>query len=187
MNIDSLTPQEIREIYRQRMKDDFPRNELKSLGMIERALKKGCYLCYGLRNGADILAYAFFVLTEDIYMFDYFAVRKDLRGTGIGSAFLKELCGSCLGEASCVLLEVDDPSSGDSEEERMIRKRRLSFYLRNGLRDTGARARTFGVDFLILEFPIGEPHSREEAGRNYSRIYQTILPIPVYKRMVEIV
>ena len=187
MNIDSLTLQEIRDIYRQRMKHDFPSNELKPLSMIEKTLKKGCYLCYGLRDGADILAYAFFVLTEDIYMFDYFAVRKDLRGTGIGSGFLNELCGCHLGKATCVLVEVDDPAFAGSDEEKAVCERRLSFYLRNGLRDTGVRARTFGADFLILEFAGEEPHSRKEAEEAYSRIYRSVLPKAVFERMVKVI
>lgn len=186
MSIDSLTLQEIRDIYRQRMKHDFPRNELKPLGMIEKALERGNYLCCGLRDGGDILAYAFFVLAEDVYMFDYFAVRKDLRGTGIGSGFLKELCTCHLREAPCILLEVDDPAFAGSDGEKEVRERRIRFYLRNGLRDTEARARIFGADFLILEYPKGEPCSREEAGMFYSRIYRSILPKPVYERMVKI-
>ena len=96
MNIDRLTLPEVREIYRKRMKNDFPGNELKSLAMIEKVFREGRYLCYGVREGADILAYAFFVLTEDLYLLDYFAVKKDLRGSGIGSGFLKALNSRCL-------------------------------------------------------------------------------------------
>lgn len=186
MSIDSLTLREIRIIYRERMKQDFPRNELKPLSMIERTLKRGGYLCYGLRDGADILAYAFFVLTEDVYMLDYFAVRKDLRGTGIGSGFLKELCGSLLREASCILVEVDDPAFADSDEEKSVREHRLRFYLKNGLRNTGVKACTFGADFLILSFSGDESRIREDAGAFYSRIYRSILPKPVFERMVKI-
>ena len=56
MNIGLLTLPEIREIYRKRMKNDFPGNELKSLAMIEKLIREGHYLCYGIREGADILA-----------------------------------------------------------------------------------------------------------------------------------
>ena len=184
MNIDFLTLPEVREIYRKRMKDDFPGNELKSLAMIEKVFGEGRYLCYGVREGADILAYAFFVLTEDVYLLDYFAVKKDLRGSGIGSGFLKELNNRCLREASCVLVEVDDPSFAGNDKEKEICERRLAFYLGNGLLDTGARARTFGADFLILEFPEGEHHSRAEAGEFYARIYRSLLPKRIYEQMV---
>ena len=186
MNIDLLTLPEIRELYRKRMKNDFPGNELKSLAMIEKVFREGRYLCYGVREGADILAYAFFVLTEDLYMLDYFAVKKDLRGSGIGSGFLKELNSRCLREAACVLVEVDDPFFAGNDKEKKICERRLAFYLGNGLLDTGARARTFGADFLILEFPRGKPHSQAEAGEFYSRIYRSLLPERLFEQMVKI-
>ena len=86
MNIDLLTLPEIRKIYRKRMKDDFPGNELKSLAMIGKVYREGRYLCYGVREGDDILAYAFFVLTEGLYLLDYFAVKKDLRGSARAGA-----------------------------------------------------------------------------------------------------
>ena len=186
MNIDLLTLPEIREIYRKRVKHDFPVNEVKSLAMIENAFRDGRYRCYGVREGDDLLAYAFFVLTKDVYLLDYFAVRKDLRSSGIGSGFLEELNRSCFGEAVCVLVEVDDPSFAGSEEEKTVRERRLAFYLRNGLLDTGACARTFGADFRILEFPLGEPHSEAEAGAFYSQIYRSLLPKRIYEQMVKI-
>ena len=186
MNIDLLTLPEIRELYRKRMKNDFPGNELKSLAMIEKVFREGRYLCYGVREGADILAYAFFVLTEDLYMLDYFAVKKDLRGSGIGSGFLKELNSRCLREAACVLVEVDDPFFAGNDKEKKICERRLAFYLGNGLLDTGARAKTFGADFLILEFPRGKPHSQAEAGEFYSRIYRSLLPERLFEQMVKI-
>lgn len=186
MDIELLTLPEVREIYRTRMKHDFPGNELKELAMIEKVFREGRYLCYGAREGNDILAYAFFVLAEELYMLDYFAVKKERRGSGIGSRFLKELNSRCFREAACVLVEVDDPSFAENGKEKATRERQLAFYLGNGLRDTGARARTFGADFLILEFPKGEPHSRAEAGEFYSRIYRSLLPERIYEQMVMI-
>ena len=186
MNIDLLTLPEIREIYYKRVKCDFPANEVKPFAMIEKAFRGGRYLCYGARSGDDILAYAFFVRTEDVYMLDYYAVKKELRGSGIGSGFLRELNCHCFREAACVLLEVDDPAFAESEEKKKVCERRLAFYFRNGLLDTGARARTFGVNFLILEFPLGKPHSQAEAGALYSRIYRSNLPKLVFEHMVKI-
>ena len=186
LNIDLLTLPEVRELYRKRMKNDFPGNELKSLAVIEKVFSEGRYLCYGIREGTDILAYAFFVLTEDLYMLDYFAVRKDRRGSGIGSGFLKALNSRCLGEAACVLVEVDDPFFAGNAEEKKTCERRPAFYLGNGLLDTGARARTFGADFLILEFPKGKLHSRAEADEFYSRIYRSLLPERIYEQHVVI-
>lgn len=184
--IDLLTFQEIREIYRKRVKHDFPANEVKPFFRIEKAFRGGRYLCYGARSDDDILAYAFFVRTEDMYLLDYYAVKKELRGSGIGSGFLRELGRSCFREASCVLLEVDDPAFAGSEEKKKICERRLAFYIRNGILDTGARARTFGANFLILEFPSGQPHSVAEAAALYSRIYRSTLPKLIFEHQVKI-
>lgn len=186
MTIETLTLPEIRNVYNHRMIYDFPPDELKSLSLIENLLKKGQYICYGMKNGKDLLAYAFFVIMGNHYLFDYFAVREDLRGTGIGSRFLQELCANRMKDAASVILEVDDPAAADSAEEKAVRDRRLRFYMKNGLRDTGARARTFGVDFLLLELPVGKPLIMEAAGQIYSRIYCSILPKRIWTRMVQI-
>ena len=186
MNIEVLTLPEVRDVYRQQLIYDFPDDERKPLSRIEETLKEGRYLCCGIRDESGVAAYAFFVVIEKHYLIDYFAVRKDLRGTGIGSAFLKELGRCKLQNASCVLAEVDDPACADSDEDRTIRERRLSFYLKNGLRNTGAKARAYGVCFLILEIPLGDPHTREEAEEIYSRIYRAILPERIYTRMIKI-
>ena len=181
-----LTLPEIRDVYQHQLKYDFPADERKPLSRIEASLKKGQYVCYGMKDDSGILAYAFFVVIDDQYLLDYFAVRKELRGTGIGSGFLRELFSHQLKDASCVLLEVDDPSAADSDEERAVRNRRLHFYLKNSLRDTGVRASTFGVTFLILEPQTGRRHSADEIGQVYSRIYRSILPERMYLRMVHI-
>ena len=56
-----LTLLQLREIYAQRMVEDFPPDELKPLWMIERALDEGRYSCFGWFEGGEILAYALFV------------------------------------------------------------------------------------------------------------------------------
>ena len=85
-----LSLDEVRDVYHLRMVHDFPRNELKSLGMIEKALKRGNYRCLGMRDGNAILAYAFFVTLESNYLLDYFAVDQSQRGNGLGSFFSPE-------------------------------------------------------------------------------------------------
>ena len=85
-----LSLDEVRDVYHLRMVHDFPRNELKSLGMIEKALKRGNYRCLGMRDGNAILAYSFFVTLESNYLLDYFAVDQSQRGNGLGSFFSPE-------------------------------------------------------------------------------------------------
>ena len=186
--VETLALPRIREIYRGRMQEDFPPDELKPLKMIEQALARNEYVCFGALRGAEIMAYAFFVkLKEDgkpYALFVYFAVRKDLRGMNIGSRFIQELMQGPLREMDAVLLEVDDPACADTPAEKDIRDRRLAFYLRNGLRDTGVAATVFGVRFLLLALPVGNPVSRQEVRRKYAALYRSLLPARVFAEKV---
>lgn len=85
-----LSLDEVRDVYHLRMVHVFPWNELKSLGMIEKALKRGIYRCLGRQGGNAILAYAVFVKLESNYLLDYFAVDQNRRGSGLGNFFSPE-------------------------------------------------------------------------------------------------
>ena len=177
---------QVRAVYRERMKRDFPPDELKPLERIERAMARGEYACYGAFGGGGILAYAFFVLAGRRALFDYYAVAEDQRDRGIGSRFIRALMDGPLSGMDCVLLEVDDPDSAATPEEEALRRRRLAFYIKNGLADTGVRATVYGVDFTVLALPVGNRPSREEAGRLYGELYHVILPPELYDRWVVI-
>lgn len=181
-----LTLLQLREIYEQRMVEDFPPDELKPLWMIERALDEGRYSCFGWFEGREILAYALFVRLGRTALFDYYAVRRDLRDSGVGSRFIRALIEGPLAGMDCVLLEVDDPDEAPDERELDVRERRLRFYMRNGLRDTGARATVFGVAFRILALPVGPMPGPEAARRVYSELYRAMLPEKLYREQVHI-
>ncbi|MBR3015476.1 MAG: GNAT family N-acetyltransferase [Clostridia bacterium] len=186
--VETLSLSQIRAIYRERMKRDFPPDELKPLKRIERAMARDEYVCYGAAADGDILAYAYFVKLKEngkpYALFDYYAVRQDLRGRNIGSLFIQALMQGPLHEMDCVLLEVDDPACAETPEEKDIRNRRFAFYMRNGLRDTGVIATVFGVQFKILTLPMGNPVSREEARRKYAALYRSLLPARMFAEQV---
>ena len=188
--VQTLSLSQVRDVYAERMVCDFPRNELKPLFMIEWALARGHYACYGAVEGGEVLAYAFFVLQGDgaarCALFDYYAVRADLRDRGVGSAFIRALIEGPLAALDCVLLEVDDPAFAPDAREREIRKRRLNFYLRNGLSDTTVTAEVFRVPFRVLSLPVGKRPTPQQAGRYYAMLYRCMLPTPVYRRAVKI-
>ena len=179
-----LTPVQIRRLYAERLKLDFPPDELKPLDRIERALARGEYICYGASDGDELLAYAFFVIAGRRALVDYYAVMPEVRDRGIGSRFIRALIEGPLADMDCVLLEVDDPDHAEEAGEASIRERRLAFYLRNGLCDTGVRARVFGVDFRILSLPVGERPSPEQTREVYAQMYRIILPPKLYSRHV---
>lgn len=184
LHIRELTLNQIRKLYSERLKRDFPPDEIKPLARIERALAQGEYICYGAMDGEAILAYAFFVVAGCRALLDYFAVAEELRDGGIGSWFMRELIGWPLSDMECVLLEVDDPDFGEEHEEVALRTHRLAFYLRNGLTDTGLRTKVYGVDFRILSLPVGKRPSIEQTREVYAKLYHTILPPKLYEKWV---
>ena len=187
-SVETLSLPQIRALYRERMKQDFPPDELKPLAMIEKALARDEYVCYGAVNGNDILAYAYFVKLKEqgkpYALFDYYAVRQDIRDRGVGSRFMQALIAGPLKEMDCVLLEVDDPACAGTPEEADKRNRRLAFYLRNGLRDADAKATVYGVQFKILTLPVGRALSREEVRQKYAALYRALLPNSLFQEKV---
>ena len=179
-SVASLSLPQVRALYCGRMQEDFPTDEIKALGIIERGMSRGEYFCLGAVAGEDILAYAFFVRRREeereFALFDYLAVKKEMRCQGVGSAFLRALIAGPLKNMAAVLLEVDDPACARDPAEREIRNRRLSFYLRNGLTDTSVIATVWDVQFRILALPVGSCPSAEETRRMYAALYRVIMP-----------
>lgn len=165
----------VERLYKTRLKHDFPRNELKPLASMRRSWEKKAYDCYGLFCGDELLGYAFFVRLGSDYLFDYLAIEEHHRDEGFGSLFLRQLT-ACLSDANCVLLEVEDPDKAGDEPARVLRERRLQFYLRNGYLKTDLTSTIFGADYRILEVPPGSNHSADEIRDIYTKLYQSILP-----------
>ena len=184
--IRTLLPDEIAALYADRLTRDFPPDELKPLSAIRQALARGRYACWGAADGPSILAYAFFVKVDGWALVDYYAVREDLRGNGIGGRFLRELVAGPLGGMACALLEVEDPDCARDADERALRDRRLAFYLRNGLRQTGVSAVVWRVPYRILELPLGAPTPADQVRRVYAALYREMMPKKVFDAMVKI-
>lgn len=182
--VEELTLAQLRALYFGRMQEDFPQNEIKPLSAIERAYNRGEYVCFGAMDGEDILAYAFFIRLrkeeKEFALFDFFAVKKEARCTGIGSAFLQRLIAGPLKSMAAVLLEVEDPACAWDEEERSIRNRRLRFYLRNGLTDASVTAVVYGVQFRILALPVGPCPSPDDTRRMYADLYRAVMPPRIF-------
>lgn len=170
-----LNPTQVREVYDKRMKADFPASELKPLEMIEQSVQKGIYECLGMFETDEIIGYAFLIRMGTICLIDYLAVVPEQRDKGMGGELLR-LLGKHLKEDEAVIGEVEIPSEAEDEAERTTRTRRLRFYLRNGLIDTGVSTVTFGVPFEILRFDNGKELSKRRVSELYEKIYRFILP-----------
>jgi len=168
---------EVGYIYRTLLQRDFPREECKPLAVILDALQRGEYVCFGL-YAEKLLAYAFFARVSreggSDYLLDYFAVDRERRGEGVGSAFLRRLTGK-FGPGDCVLLEAEDPEAAEDPEERARRERRLQFYRANGCAEADVRATVFGVPYAVLQLPAGALRPTAEVREIYTALYRRIL------------
>lgn len=107
-----LTRAEITDTYNVHMKNDFPKDELKPFSMILRSLDKRQYICYGIFSGDILCGYAYFAIIVDnnkeYYLLDYFATVREMRGKGIGSAFLNML-NEHMTDVEMVICETENP------------------------------------------------------------------------------
>lgn len=157
MKIRLLDSEEVTEIYREKMPGDFAAGEIKPLKRILELSKQGRYFCYGIfetgKGGEEMVSYCFLVTSEkkDAVLLDYFAVGNKLRGKGYGSrcfAMLKEkIKNHNLGN---LILEVENPGFGADEKERELRRRRIAFYIRNGMTLTHLRIFLYQVEYLVM-------------------------------------
>lgn len=187
MNIRDLTTEEIRSAYAEYLENDFPADELKPLDRIEKSLDAGQYRCIGAFDDDGVfVAYAFFVIVNGISLLDYYAVVPSKRGEGIGTGFLSRAILST--GIDFTLIEIEDPQSGSDEVDFASRSKRRSFYLNAGCIDTDVRVTTFGVDFLLLEYPIdpNKTHSKLEVAEAYRELYREILPKRMFERNIYI-
>ena len=88
MRIRLLNAAGARQLYESRMARDFPPGELKPFATMEELLAAGLYEPLTFTDDAGaVLAYAWQVVLpgQQAGLVDYFAVRSDLRGSGIGT------------------------------------------------------------------------------------------------------
>ena len=178
-----LDMQQAAQIYTQYMTQDFPPDELKPFAMIEAASARGEYECLGFRDGTSFCGYAYLLRHGQDYLLDYFAVRADLRGCGYGSQILQNLKAQ-YADAAAFLIESENPDYASDAAELAVQQQRLRFYLHAGCADTGITARVFGVEYRILELPLGRSHTPDEIRAVYMQIYQSFLSAPRYNRNI---
>ena len=189
MQITELNPEQIRQVYAERLTADFPPAEVKPLKRIMQAMSAGKYRCTGLFDGNRLLAYGFFVILRGTdrtdLLLDYFAVDASHRGQGIGSSFLRMLPEQ-FPAAGTVLIEAETPASAENEAERMQRERRIRFYLRSGCQDSGIETTVFGVGYRILTLPLHAVLSPEQLPCCYAALYRQILPEDMFRAQIRI-
>ena len=181
-----LTARQLRQVYRERVRSDFPPSERRPLASMERLRAAGVYDTWGMYEGEELLAYAFLWRSEahGVALLDYLAVCREGRGRGTGTlalSLLQARYGGC-----SLLVEAEAQEEGVPPEENALRARRLSFYERSGFRRLDYQTRIFGVQYAMLVWPeeaAAEPERLQDAHRG---LYRSQLPNPLFRRVIHI-
>lgn len=178
-----MESEEVAQVYEDCMRRDFPQNELKPLSAIQRMLKMGMYDCLGLYEDNRLRAYGFFVTDRQrrVLLLDYLAVRELCRGMGYGGKCLERIRDFYKGEKG-ILLECESLESAQDEEERLLRERRIRFYLGNGCVQTKVRSLLFGVEYEILYMPLSEETA--DWAEELEGLYRKMMPGDWYDKYV---
>ena len=170
-----LTDEELSDLYENHMKRDFPPAELKPLKALQTLTAQGFYQSYGLFDACGaLMAYALYWTAgpeHDYVMLDYFAVLPHLRNAGTGSALLADMLRRFCVDGKGVFGEVEIPDTGDEAVDD-LRRRRLGFYARAGLRQMGYTTKIFTVPFLVLAY--GPDISDDDLMDTHRAIYRTL-------------
>ncbi len=170
-----LSKEELVVLYGLHMKRDFPADELKPLRRLLTMMEEGRYEPYGLFEDGRLVAYALYwrVPGEGYVMLDYFAVLPEGRNRGTGSALLRDMLERFCRNGGGVFGEVEIPNTGDEAVDQ-LRRRRLGFYARAGLRRMGFQTKVFGVPFVVLSYG---PEISDEALMEVARkLYRSGFP-----------
>ena len=184
MVIRYLTVLQAEAVYQQELVHDFPPEECKPFAVIREMLSQGRYLCTGLYKDKKLLSYAFFAKPEggsaSYLLLDYFAVLRQFRGHGIGSAYLRRLP-ELFPDTDTVLIEAENPEKAGDDAEKAVRARRITFYLRCGCTDSGMTADVFDVPYCVLQLPLRCAYGADRLRAAYVNIYKAMLAPQFYR------
>ena len=147
MELKLLNKEELTKLYNEEMVFDFPKSELKPVRGMHRLMDMGIYEPMLVLENGEAIGYAMVWLPPNRQgaLLEYFGVLRGKRNGGLGTTILHLLAeryGQIFGEVEAPVS--DDPAEND------LRRRRIGFYLRNGLRKLDYDCALFGVHFNCL-------------------------------------
>ena len=181
MQIKRLSPAGCEELYHTALPRDFPAAECKPFAEIRRLLEAGVYEPLLLTDDAGArLAYAWQVVLpgQRTALLDYFAVRCDLRGGGVGTQALQLVKAYDAMRVHDLLLECEHPAEAP---DPAVARRRIGFYLRAGARATALESRVFGTRYAVLSLPCGGTVPDAALCKELRALYKTMIPQPYYR------
>ena len=124
----------------------FPRYERKPFSRITSMAKAGRADLWTIRADGRFAGLAATVNSPEIVLLDYFAVKRQLRGRGVGSEALKGLMDHYRDRGLFVEIE----STFEDAENLRERQKRKSFYVNCGMEPMGTEADLFGVRMELI-------------------------------------
>lgn len=124
----------------------FPRSERKPFSRITSMAKAGRADLWTIRMDGRFAGLAATVNGPDIVLLDYFAVKRSLRGRGIGSAALLQLEKQYEDRGFFVEIE----STLEEADNREQREKRKEFYVNCGMVPMNTEADVFGIRMELL-------------------------------------
>jgi GNAT superfamily N-acetyltransferase len=123
---------ELKAFY-ERIVRDFAQGEYSPYAIIYQHLQNGLQKALIFCEGEQDLAYSVCTDNHDnsYVLISLFAVFKQYRGQGIGSAFIKRLR-LMYKDKQALIVEVERPDEAKTQEEGNSRKRRIEFYKKAG-------------------------------------------------------
>jgi len=127
-------------------KDAFPASERKPFGIIFKMAKQGKTDIWVIQCDGKFAGFGATINSPELVLLDYFAVRKSLRGRGVGTAALVKLMERYADRGVFVEIEGTWEAGADLE----AREKRKRFYQEVGMEELPVRAEVFGVNMELL-------------------------------------
>ena len=124
----------------------FPRSERKPFSRITSMAKAGRADLWTIRMDGRFAGLAATVNGPDIVLLDYFAVKRSLRGRGVGSSALLQLERVYADRGFFVEIE----STLEEADNREQREKRKEFYVNCGMVPMNTEADVFGIRMELL-------------------------------------
>lgn len=124
----------------------FPHNERKPFSHITSMVKAGRADLWTIRAEDRFAGFAATVNSPQIILLDYFAVKKSLRGRGVGSDALEGLMAHYGDRGFFVEIESTLADANNIRE----RQKRKNFYVNRGMQPMGTEAYLFGIRMELL-------------------------------------
>ncbi len=162
--VQATTEEQIQKIYDLYM-EAFPKSERKPFEIMMEKQKEGAVDVLYLEEAEKFIGLAITARYEDRVLLDYFAIDKQARGGGYGSAAIRLLLEFYEGKR--MILEIETPRVPCENREQRIRRK--NFYHKNGLTDLDFMTKLFGVEMDMLSN--GKPCTFEEYQEIYLKVF----------------